>query len=195
MLTGTTRVSRRDMRSSPGCTSSRSPWGPTRSVTMSTIHPDRPSTRRTRTPGFVFSSNPVTSSSETGFAGGTRTRPRRQSRRSQHCSFVRCPRSAKTCSFRRSRRPIRGRGTRGSRGASRSAGRSVQRGRTSSTLRAWTTSPSGGARPTADGALAGVIMAARNPSTAVIAFVGVVPEQRGRGLARDRSLAGHRAPH
>jgi ribosomal protein S18 acetylase RimI-like enzyme len=34
-----------------------------------------------------------------------------------------------------------------------------------------------------DGSLAGVIMAARNPSTAVIAYVGVVPEQRGRGLA------------
>lgn len=34
-----------------------------------------------------------------------------------------------------------------------------------------------------DGALAGVIMAARNPSTAVIAYVGVVPAQRGRGLA------------
>jgi ribosomal protein S18 acetylase RimI-like enzyme len=36
---------------------------------------------------------------------------------------------------------------------------------------------------TEDGALAGVIMAARNPSTAVVAYVGVVPEQRGRGLA------------
>jgi RimJ/RimL family protein N-acetyltransferase len=34
-----------------------------------------------------------------------------------------------------------------------------------------------------DGALAGVVMAARNPSTAVIGYVGVVPEQRGRGLA------------
>jgi ribosomal protein S18 acetylase RimI-like enzyme len=34
-----------------------------------------------------------------------------------------------------------------------------------------------------DGALAGVIMAARNPSTAVIGYVGVVPAQRGRGLA------------
>ena len=34
-----------------------------------------------------------------------------------------------------------------------------------------------------DGALAGVIMAARNPSVAVVAYVGVVPEQRGRGLA------------
>jgi ribosomal protein S18 acetylase RimI-like enzyme len=33
-------------------------------------------------------------------------------------------------------------------------------------------------------ALAGVIMAARNPSSAVIAYVGVVPEQRGRGLAQ-----------
>jgi ribosomal protein S18 acetylase RimI-like enzyme len=33
------------------------------------------------------------------------------------------------------------------------------------------------------GALAGVIMAARNPTAAVIAYVGVVPEQRGRGLA------------
>jgi ribosomal protein S18 acetylase RimI-like enzyme len=37
---------------------------------------------------------------------------------------------------------------------------------------------------TADGGLAGVSMAAKNPSTAVIAYVGVVPEQRGRGLAR-----------
>ena len=36
---------------------------------------------------------------------------------------------------------------------------------------------------TADGSLAGVIMAARNPGAAVIAYVGVVPEQRGRGLA------------
>jgi ribosomal protein S18 acetylase RimI-like enzyme len=27
-------------------------------------------------------------------------------------------------------------------------------------------------------------MAARNPSTAVIGYVGVVPEQRGRGLAQ-----------
>jgi ribosomal protein S18 acetylase RimI-like enzyme len=36
---------------------------------------------------------------------------------------------------------------------------------------------------TADGKLAGVIMAARNPTTAVVAYVGVVPEQRGRGLA------------
>jgi ribosomal protein S18 acetylase RimI-like enzyme len=36
---------------------------------------------------------------------------------------------------------------------------------------------------TEDGALAGVIMAARNPSSAVIAYVGVVPEQRGQGLA------------
>ena len=36
---------------------------------------------------------------------------------------------------------------------------------------------------TEDGALAGVIIAAKNPSSAVIAYVGVVPEQRGRGLA------------
>jgi RimJ/RimL family protein N-acetyltransferase len=35
-----------------------------------------------------------------------------------------------------------------------------------------------------DGSLAGVIMAARNPSSAVIAYVGVVPSHRGRGLAR-----------
>ena len=35
-----------------------------------------------------------------------------------------------------------------------------------------------------DDVLAGVIIAAKNPSTAVIAYVGVVPEQRGRGLAR-----------
>jgi RimJ/RimL family protein N-acetyltransferase len=33
------------------------------------------------------------------------------------------------------------------------------------------------------GALAGVVMAARNPGSAVIAYVGVVPDQRGRGLA------------
>jgi ribosomal protein S18 acetylase RimI-like enzyme len=36
---------------------------------------------------------------------------------------------------------------------------------------------------TAEGELAGVIMAARNPTTAVIAYVGVPPEQRGRGFA------------
>jgi ribosomal protein S18 acetylase RimI-like enzyme len=36
---------------------------------------------------------------------------------------------------------------------------------------------------TEDGALAGVIMAARIPGSAVVAYVGVVPEQRGRGLA------------
>jgi ribosomal protein S18 acetylase RimI-like enzyme len=36
---------------------------------------------------------------------------------------------------------------------------------------------------TEDGALAGVVMAARNPSSAVVAYVGVVPAQRGRGLA------------
>jgi ribosomal protein S18 acetylase RimI-like enzyme len=34
-----------------------------------------------------------------------------------------------------------------------------------------------------DGALAGVIMGARNPTSAVVAYVGVVPEQRGRGYA------------
>ena len=38
---------------------------------------------------------------------------------------------------------------------------------------------------TGDGALAGVIMPARNPSAAVIAYVGVVPEQRGRGFAAE----------
>jgi ribosomal protein S18 acetylase RimI-like enzyme len=38
---------------------------------------------------------------------------------------------------------------------------------------------------TDDGELAGVIMAARNPGSAVIGFVGVVPEQRGRGFAVD----------
>ena len=43
---------------------------------------------------------------------------------------------------------------------------------------------------TDDGALAGVIMAARNPSSAVIAYVGVVPEQRGRGLARELTRRG-----
>ena len=37
---------------------------------------------------------------------------------------------------------------------------------------------------TEDGALGGVVMGARNPSKAVVAYVGVVPEQRGRGLAR-----------
>jgi ribosomal protein S18 acetylase RimI-like enzyme len=36
---------------------------------------------------------------------------------------------------------------------------------------------------TEDGALAGVIMAAKNPSSAVIYYVGVAPKQRGRGLA------------
>jgi RimJ/RimL family protein N-acetyltransferase len=36
---------------------------------------------------------------------------------------------------------------------------------------------------TADGTLAGVIMAARNPTAAVISYVGIVPELRGRGLA------------
>ena len=34
-----------------------------------------------------------------------------------------------------------------------------------------------------DGSLVGVIMAARNPSTAVVAYVGVVPAYRGGGLA------------
>ena len=44
---------------------------------------------------------------------------------------------------------------------------------------------------TADGNLAGVIMAARNPTAAVISYVGIVPELRGRarlysfGAARD----------
>src|SRR5512132_2495691 len=36
---------------------------------------------------------------------------------------------------------------------------------------------------TADGTLTGVIMAARNPTAAVISYVGIVPELRGRGLA------------
>jgi RimJ/RimL family protein N-acetyltransferase len=36
---------------------------------------------------------------------------------------------------------------------------------------------------TSDGKLAGVIMAARNPTAAVISYVGIVPELRGRGLA------------
>jgi ribosomal protein S18 acetylase RimI-like enzyme len=36
---------------------------------------------------------------------------------------------------------------------------------------------------TDDGKLAGVIMGAKNPSSAVIWYVGVVPEARGRGLA------------
>jgi ribosomal protein S18 acetylase RimI-like enzyme len=36
---------------------------------------------------------------------------------------------------------------------------------------------------TADGNLAGVIMAAKNPTAAVISYVGIVPELRGRGLA------------
>jgi ribosomal protein S18 acetylase RimI-like enzyme len=36
---------------------------------------------------------------------------------------------------------------------------------------------------TEDGALTGVVMPARNPREAVVAYVGVVPEQRGRGLA------------
>jgi RimJ/RimL family protein N-acetyltransferase len=34
-----------------------------------------------------------------------------------------------------------------------------------------------------DGSLVGVIMAARNPSSAVIAYVGIVPAHRGRGLS------------
>lgn len=34
-----------------------------------------------------------------------------------------------------------------------------------------------------DGSLVGVIMAARNPSSAVIAYVGIVPTHRGRGLS------------
>jgi RimJ/RimL family protein N-acetyltransferase len=41
-----------------------------------------------------------------------------------------------------------------------------------------------------DGALVGVIMPARNPSSAVVAYVGVVPEQRGRGLARELTRRG-----
>jgi RimJ/RimL family protein N-acetyltransferase len=45
---------------------------------------------------------------------------------------------------------------------------------------------------TDDEALAGVIMAARNPGSAVIAFVGVVPEQRGRGFAVDLVRRGTR---
>ncbi len=36
-----------------------------------------------------------------------------------------------------------------------------------------------------DGALAGVAMGAKNPRQAVVAYVGVVPEQRGRGLAAE----------
>jgi RimJ/RimL family protein N-acetyltransferase len=36
-----------------------------------------------------------------------------------------------------------------------------------------------------DGGLVGLVMAARNPSVAVIAYLGIVPEQRGRGLAPD----------
>jgi RimJ/RimL family protein N-acetyltransferase len=36
---------------------------------------------------------------------------------------------------------------------------------------------------TEDGTLAGVVMGARNQRQAVVAYVGVVPEQRGRGLA------------
>ena len=36
---------------------------------------------------------------------------------------------------------------------------------------------------TEEGALAGVVMGARNPREAVVAYVGVVPEQRGRGIA------------
>jgi ribosomal protein S18 acetylase RimI-like enzyme len=38
---------------------------------------------------------------------------------------------------------------------------------------------------TEGGALAGVIMGATNPSKAVVAYVGVVPEQRGKGLAAE----------
>jgi RimJ/RimL family protein N-acetyltransferase len=38
---------------------------------------------------------------------------------------------------------------------------------------------------TDDGSLAGVIMTAKNPTSAVIAYVGVVSEKRGRGIAAD----------
>jgi RimJ/RimL family protein N-acetyltransferase len=34
-----------------------------------------------------------------------------------------------------------------------------------------------------NGALVGLVIPARNPSAAVVAYVGIVPEQRGRGLA------------
>jgi ribosomal protein S18 acetylase RimI-like enzyme len=43
---------------------------------------------------------------------------------------------------------------------------------------------------TEDGALVGASMAGKNPSVAVIAYVGVVPEQRGRGLAQQLVLRG-----
>jgi ribosomal protein S18 acetylase RimI-like enzyme len=43
---------------------------------------------------------------------------------------------------------------------------------------------------TEDGALAGLVMAAKNPRQAVIAYVGVVPEQRGRGLAAELARRG-----
>jgi RimJ/RimL family protein N-acetyltransferase len=36
---------------------------------------------------------------------------------------------------------------------------------------------------TQDGALAGVVMGAKNPSSAVVAYIGVVPAERGRGFA------------
>jgi hypothetical protein len=36
---------------------------------------------------------------------------------------------------------------------------------------------------TDDGPLAGVVMPARNPSSPVIAYIGIVPQQRGRGSA------------
>ena len=41
-----------------------------------------------------------------------------------------------------------------------------------------------------DGALAGVIMGARTPSSAVVAYVGVVPQQRGRGFSTQLVLRG-----
>src|SRR5262249_27350512 len=46
---------------------------------------------------------------------------------------------------------------------------------------------------TQDGTLAGVVMAARNPSSAAVAYVGVVPAPRGRGLAAQ--LVGRATQH
>ncbi|MBO0685066.1 MAG: GNAT family N-acetyltransferase [Candidatus Dormibacteraeota bacterium] len=45
---------------------------------------------------------------------------------------------------------------------------------------------------TGEDELVGVVMAARNPSSAVIAYVGVVPAQRGRGLAEELVRRGMR---
>ncbi len=46
-----------------------------------------------------------------------------------------------------------------------------------------------------DGGLVGLVMPARNPTTAVINYIGVVPEHRGRGYVDDMIAAGTAALH